>query len=92
MKTQKLQNPQVIIKIDISNVFNSTCRDLTLDIFSGRSSHDYTVYTDDGYTKVKLSVSVQVLTEQKHVLMEDADLEFHVNKTSFHSGVLSRFT
>ena len=31
----------MIIKIDISNAFNSTCRALTLDILSGRASRDY---------------------------------------------------
>jgi hypothetical protein len=39
--TTNLNDPEVIIKIDISNVFNSTCRALTLDILSGRVSHDY---------------------------------------------------
>ena len=34
-------DPEVIIKIDISNAFNSTCRALTLDILSGRASRDY---------------------------------------------------
>ena len=34
-------NPEVIIKIDISNAFNSACRALTLDILSGRASRDY---------------------------------------------------
>jgi hypothetical protein len=33
---------KVIIKIDISNVFNTTCRVLTLDVLSGRVSRDYT--------------------------------------------------
>jgi hypothetical protein len=27
-------DPEVIIKIDMSNVFNSTCRPLTLDVLS----------------------------------------------------------
>jgi hypothetical protein len=27
-------DPEVIIKIDISNVFNTTCRALTLDVLS----------------------------------------------------------
>jgi hypothetical protein len=31
----------VIIKIDISNAFNTTCRALTLDVLSGRASRDY---------------------------------------------------
>jgi hypothetical protein len=34
-------DPEVIIKIDISNAFNTTCRALTLDVLSGRSSRDY---------------------------------------------------
>ena len=32
----------MIIKIDVSNVFNTTDRDLTVDMISGRVSHDYT--------------------------------------------------
>jgi hypothetical protein len=38
-------DPDVIIKIDISNVFNTriatTCRVFTLDVLSGRASRDY---------------------------------------------------
>ena len=34
-------NPEVIIKIDISNAFNTTSRALTLDVLSGRASRDY---------------------------------------------------
>ena len=30
-----------IIKVDISNAFNSTCRALTLDVLSGLASRDY---------------------------------------------------
>jgi hypothetical protein len=41
LDTTDLNDPEVIIKIDISNAFNSTCRALTLDIRSGRSSPDY---------------------------------------------------
>ena len=40
LDTTNLKDPEVIIKIDISNSFNSS-RDLTLDILSGRSSRDY---------------------------------------------------
>ena len=36
-----LNDPEVIIKIDISNACNSTCRALTLDILSRRASRDY---------------------------------------------------
>ncbi len=130
----------MIIKIDISNVFNTTCRaltlDLTLDVLSGRVSRDYAcglkkgqatptcehlskgktdgqqgdplemfifnltihhlrgrvlakfqesraiAYTDDGYIKVKLSVTLQVLAELNRVLKEDGGLELNVSKTS----------
>ncbi len=34
-------DPDVIIKIDISNSFNTTTRALTLDMISGRDSRDY---------------------------------------------------
>ena len=34
LDTTYLNDPEVIIKIDISNAFNSTCRALTLDIIS----------------------------------------------------------
>ena len=34
-------DPDVIIKIDVSNAFNTTDRALTLDMTSGRVSHDY---------------------------------------------------
>ncbi len=34
-------DPDVIIEIDVVNVFNSTYRGLTLDVLSGRSSRDY---------------------------------------------------
>jgi hypothetical protein len=33
-------DPEVIIKIDISNVFNNECRVLTLDVLSGYDSRD----------------------------------------------------
>ena len=39
-------------------------------------------YADDGYIKAGLRVTVQVLTELKHVLKEDAGLELNVSKTS----------
>ena len=41
LDTTDLNDPEMIIKIDISNDFNSTCRVLTLDILSGRASRDY---------------------------------------------------
>ncbi len=42
LDTTDLNDPEVIMKIDVSNSFNSTCRVLTLDILSGRASRDYT--------------------------------------------------
>jgi hypothetical protein len=36
-----LNDPEVIIKIDISHAFNTTCRALTLDVLSGHASRDY---------------------------------------------------
>ena len=41
LDTSDPNDPEVIIKIDISNAFNTTCRALTLDIFSRRASRDY---------------------------------------------------
>ena len=40
----------MIIKIDISNAFNSTCRALSLDILSGRASRDYVCGFMRGHT------------------------------------------
>jgi hypothetical protein len=41
LDTSDPYDPEVIIKIDISNVFNTTDRPLTLDMISGRDSWDY---------------------------------------------------
>ena len=41
LHTSDPNDPEVIIKIDISNSFNSTCRVLTLDVLSGRVSRAY---------------------------------------------------
>ena len=41
LDTTDPNDPVVIIKSNISNAFNSTCRALTLDILSGRSSYDF---------------------------------------------------
>ena len=40
------------------------------------------VSVDDGYIKTKLSVVLQVLSELKRVLKEDAGLELNVSKVS----------
>ena len=41
LNTSDPNDPDVIIKIDISNAFNTTNRALTLDVISGRVSRDY---------------------------------------------------
>jgi hypothetical protein len=41
LDTSDPNDPEVIIKIDISNVFNTTCRVLTLDVLRGCVSRDY---------------------------------------------------
>jgi hypothetical protein len=41
LDTANPNDPEVIMKIDISNAFNTTCRALTLDVLSGRASRDY---------------------------------------------------
>jgi hypothetical protein len=41
LDTSDPNDPDVIIKIDVSNVFNTTDRALTLDMISGRASRDY---------------------------------------------------
>jgi hypothetical protein len=41
LETSDPSNPDVIIKIDISNAFNTTDRALTLDVLSGSASRDY---------------------------------------------------
>ena len=41
LNTSDPNDPDVIIKIDISNAFNTTNRALTLDVISGRASRDY---------------------------------------------------
>jgi hypothetical protein len=38
-------------------------------------------YADDGYIKAKLSVALEVLSDVKHVLKEDAGLDLKFDKT-----------
>ena len=40
LNTSDPNDPELIIKIDISNAFNTTCRAFTLDVLSGRASRD----------------------------------------------------
>jgi hypothetical protein len=41
-------DPDVIIKIDISNAFNVVCRQLTLDVLGGKASCDYACGLKEG--------------------------------------------
>jgi hypothetical protein len=42
----------------------------------------YKGYADDGYIKARMSVVLEVLTELKHVLKEDAGFDLNISKTS----------
>jgi len=48
LDTSDPNNPDVIIKIDVSNAFNTTDRALTLDVISGRASRDYACGIKEG--------------------------------------------
>jgi hypothetical protein len=41
-------DPDVIIKLDISNAFNALCRQLTLDALGGQASSDYACGLKEG--------------------------------------------
>ena len=40
LDTTDLNDPEVIIKIDISNAFNILCRALTLDVINGKDTRE----------------------------------------------------
>ena len=48
LDTSDPNDPDVIIKIDVSNAFNTTDRALTLDMISGRASRDYACGIKEG--------------------------------------------
>ncbi len=48
LDTSDPNDPDVIIKIDVSNAFNTTDRALTLDMISGRASWDYACGIKEG--------------------------------------------
>jgi hypothetical protein len=48
LDTSDPNDPDVIIKIDVSNAFNTTDRALTLDMISGRTSRDYACGIKEG--------------------------------------------
>jgi hypothetical protein len=43
-----LSDPDVIIKLDVSNAFNVLCRRLTLDVLGGKASCDYDCGLQEG--------------------------------------------
>jgi hypothetical protein len=55
-------------------VFNLTIHHVWGRVLSKFPGARVVPYADDGYIKVKLSVSLQVLTELKRIFKEDADL------------------
>jgi hypothetical protein len=99
LDTSDPNDPEVIIKIDISSGFNTTSRALALDVLSGRASRDYAcglkkgeaiptcenLSTLFGHFKGKLSMALQILAELKPVLKEDAGLELNMSPRSSSS-------
>ena len=61
--------------------FNLTIHHLLGRVLSKFQEARTIVYTDDGYIKTKLPVTLQVLTELEVVFKEDAGLELNVFKT-----------
>ena len=58
-------------------VFNLTIHHLWGRVLSKFPGALVVVYTDDGYIKAKLSVVLQVLSEVKHILQEDAGRRYN---------------
>jgi hypothetical protein len=63
-------------------IFNLTIHHLWERVLAKFQEDRAVSYADDGYIKVKLTVSLQVLTELKVVFKADAGLELNVSKTS----------
>jgi hypothetical protein len=63
-------------------IFNLNIHNLRGRVLEKFQETRVVAYTDDGYIKCKLSVTLQVLSELKRVLKEDGGLEFNVSKTS----------
>jgi hypothetical protein len=62
-------------------IFNLTVHHIWGHVLAKFQGSRVVTYTDDGYTKGNLSVTLQVLTELKRVLKEDAGLELNILKT-----------
>jgi hypothetical protein len=58
LDTTDTSDPDVIIKVDIANAFNTTNRALTLDVIGGRASRDYAC----GLKKGDVIPSIDTLT------------------------------
>ena len=63
-------------------VFNMTTLKLWRRVLTKFPQDRVLAHVDDDHIKSRLSVALQVLTEIKHVLKEDAGLELNVSKTS----------
>jgi hypothetical protein len=63
-------------------IFNLTSHHLWGRVLAKLQEARAIAYADDGYIKDKLRVALQVLSELKHVLKQDAGLELNVSKTS----------
>ena len=67
-------------------IFNLTLHHLWGRVLPKFQEARVVTYTDDGYIKVKLSVTLQVLTELKVVFKTDTGLEVNVSKTECEGG------
>jgi hypothetical protein len=63
-------------------IFNLTIHHLWGRVLAKFPEARAIAYTDDGYIKAKLSITLQVLSELKAVFKTDAGLELNVKKTS----------
>jgi hypothetical protein len=63
-------------------IFNPTIHHLWVRVLAKFQEARTIAYTDDGYIKAKLSITLQVLVELKAVSKADAGLEINVSKTS----------
>jgi hypothetical protein len=63
-------------------IFNLTIHNLWGRVLTNYPQVRSLAYVDDGYIKTRMSVTLQVLVELKHVLKEDTVLDLNISKTS----------
>jgi hypothetical protein len=71
-------------------IFNLTVHHIWGRVLSKFQGTRAVAYADDGYIKGKLSVVLQVLSELKRVLKEDAGLELNISKTAVLSKTITQ--